>query len=102
MLICGSNTDETILRTVESLAAKGEITHYDGKTGTLFTVSPCDNCGRPERHDGYTLERVSDGVHRVLTAVFRDGGRTSEFVGFDDDGTGYCEECADDMPEEQW
>ena len=99
MMISASNSDKTIIQTVVALAGKGEITHYDGKTGTLFTVSPCDNCGHPERTDGYTLERVSDQVHRVLTSVFRDGGRTSEFIGFDDDGVGYCEECADDMPE---
>ena len=101
MIITRDNSDDTILRAVSAMASRGEITHYDGKAGELFGVSFCDNCGALERGaNEIRIERISDSVHKALTAVFQDGSRAVEFVGYGADGTGYCERCEGEC--EEW
>ena len=101
MILTRDNSDDTILEAVARFASRGDITHYDSTTGELFTVSWCDNCGALERGaNALKIERISDSVHRSLTAVFRDGSKAVEFVGYGADGTGYCERCSHEC--EEW
>lgn len=91
MILTKDNDDAMIITAIQNSG----LDCYDGKTGMVFSVSPCENCGSPVLLPNHlTIEAPSDKVHRLLTDTMQDI-QYAEFVGYDDNGEECCDACTD-------
>ena len=89
MILTKDNTDEVI---IDFIIRSGHDC-YDGKTGKVFSVAPCDYCGALVMlPNDITIESPSEAVHRLLTEQMC-SVNYAEFVEYDEDGMERCDVC---------